>query len=135
MEVEKALEARRQLGASLVANLGNILMQRRRNPIQTEVEVSGAKFNCVAVVNGFLACRIYTWLSRVGKATSELINNELQIEFCWLRNLRALSPLQHTRTGTIKITHTCICESIIYVPLKLYLCSVANPLQYLTRHT
>ena len=53
MEVENALEARRQLGASLVANLGNILMQRRRNPIQTEVEVSGAKFNCVAVVNGF----------------------------------------------------------------------------------
>ena len=44
MEVENALEARRQLGASLVANLGNILMQRRRNPIQTEVEVSGAKF-------------------------------------------------------------------------------------------
>lgn len=36
MEVEKALEARRQLGASLVANLGNILAEKKS---YTEVEL------------------------------------------------------------------------------------------------
>ena len=93
MEVEKALEARRQLGASLVANLGNILAEKKS---YTEVELGQSAVSD----SGF-------WRTRtrgrhvLARQRGILINNELQIEFCWLRNLRAFSPLQHTSPGII----------------------------------
>ena len=48
-----------------------------------------------------LACTCTRGRHVLARQRGILINNELQIEFCWLRNLRAFSPLQHTSPGII----------------------------------
>ena len=107
MEVEKALETRRQLGTSRVEILDNILVgweTVQKTPREREARWYLVQGHSASFTRG---CHV------LARQRINPINNNEQIELCRLRALRALSSLQHIDSGKESINMQLLCVSML----------------------